>query len=121
MKPTEVRTKSDDELKESLVGLRKEAFNLRFQRASGQLENTARVRGIRRDIARIKTVLTERRPGGAGRPNEKPGTGLAAESFGLGASAPGGATPAPAGAAGTKSKAAPAKKAKTAKRKAKSA
>lgn len=65
MKATELRTKSDDQLKESLVGLRKEAFNLRFQRASGQLENTARVRAIRRDIARIKSVMTERRAGGA--------------------------------------------------------
>jgi large subunit ribosomal protein L29 len=66
MKPTDVRTKSDDELKGSLVGLRKEAFNLRFQRASGQLENTARMRAIRRDIARIKTILTQRRVSGAG-------------------------------------------------------
>ncbi|MBM3566988.1 MAG: 50S ribosomal protein L29 [Alphaproteobacteria bacterium] len=66
MKATEMRTKSDDELKESLFGLRKEAFNLRFQRASGQLENTARVRAIRRDIARIKSILTERRLGAAG-------------------------------------------------------
>ena len=65
MKANELRTKSDDELKDSLVGLRKEAFNLRFQRASGQLENTARVRTIRRDIARIKSVLTERRVSGA--------------------------------------------------------
>jgi large subunit ribosomal protein L29 len=48
MKPADVRTKSDDELKGSLIGLRKEAFNLRFQRASGQLENTARMRAIRR-------------------------------------------------------------------------
>ena len=60
MKATELRTKSEDELKESLLGLRKEAFNLRFQRASGQLENTARIREVRRDIARIKTVLHQR-------------------------------------------------------------
>jgi len=65
MKPAEIRTMSDDQLKESLVGLRKEAFNLRFQRASGQLENTARVRAIRRDIARIKTQLTQRKLGQA--------------------------------------------------------
>lgn len=95
MNSTEIRTKSDDELKESLIGLRKEAFNLRFQRASGQLENTARMRGIRREIARIKTILTERRAGGA--------------------------KPVAASASGTKSKTAPAKKAKTAKSKAKSA
>ncbi|HEX9569714.1 MAG TPA: 50S ribosomal protein L29 [Rhodospirillales bacterium] len=60
MKVADVRAKSDDELKEQLMDLRKEAFNLRFQAASGQLENTARVRQVRRDIARIKTVLTER-------------------------------------------------------------
>mgnify|MGYP003963747943 CR=1 FL=1 len=56
MKAADVRIKSDDELKEELIGLRKEAFNLRFQTASGQLENTARVRQVRRDIARIKTI-----------------------------------------------------------------
>ena len=60
MKAGELRTKSEDELKDSLLGLRKEAFNLRFQRASGQLENTARIREVRRDIARIKTVLRQR-------------------------------------------------------------
>ena len=60
MKAGELRTKSEDELKDSLLGLRKEAFNLRFQRASGQLENTARIREVRRDIARIKTVLNQR-------------------------------------------------------------
>jgi large subunit ribosomal protein L29 len=60
MKPADVRAKSEDELKEQLVNLRKEAFNLRFQAASGQMENTARVRQVRRDIARIKTVLGER-------------------------------------------------------------
>jgi large subunit ribosomal protein L29 len=60
MKAADVRIKSDDELKEELIGLRKEAFNLRFQTASGQLENTARVRQVRRDIARIKTVLHTR-------------------------------------------------------------
>ena len=60
MKVADVRAKSDDELKEQLIDLRKEAFNLRFQAASGQLENTARVRQVRRDIARIKTVLFER-------------------------------------------------------------
>jgi len=60
MKAEDVRAKSDDELKDELIGLRKEAFNLRFQRSSGQLENTARVRQVRRDIARIKTALGER-------------------------------------------------------------
>lgn len=60
MKAADLKTKTDDELKESLVGLRKEKFNLRFQKASGQLENTARVRQVRRDIARIKTILRVR-------------------------------------------------------------
>tara|TARA_Y100000294_G_scaffold172511_3_gene187355 strand:+ start:27 stop:251 length:225 start_codon:yes stop_codon:yes gene_type:complete len=61
MKAEDVRAKSDDELKEQLLDLRKESFNLRFQTASGQLENTARVREVRRDIGRIKTILNERR------------------------------------------------------------
>jgi|TARA_B110000196_G_scaffold234913_1_gene203385 large subunit ribosomal protein L29 len=60
MKAEEVHAKSDDELKEKLLDLRKEAFNMRFRRASGQLENTAQVRQVRRDIARIKTVLGAR-------------------------------------------------------------
>ncbi len=79
MKATELRTKTEDELKDSLVGLRKEAFNLRFQRASGQLENTARVRTIRRDIARIKSVLTERRASGASPAKAAKGKGAAAK------------------------------------------
>jgi large subunit ribosomal protein L29 len=57
MKAADIRLKTDDELSAMLIDLRKEAFNLRFQRASGQLENTARVREVRRDIARIKTTL----------------------------------------------------------------
>jgi len=60
MKAEDVRAKSEDELKGDLLGLRKEAFNLRFQAASGQLENTARVNTVRKDIARIKTILGER-------------------------------------------------------------
>jgi large subunit ribosomal protein L29 len=60
MKAGDVRAKTDDELKTELDHLGKEVFNLRFQKASGQLENTARVRQVRRDIARIKTVLVER-------------------------------------------------------------
>jgi large subunit ribosomal protein L29 len=55
------RGKSVDELGEQLVKLKKEQFNLRFQRANGQLENTGRVRAVRKDIARIETVLTEQR------------------------------------------------------------
>ena len=61
MKVEDLRQKSQDELNQEVLDLRKEAFNLRFQRASGQLENTSRVRQVRRDIARIKTVLHERR------------------------------------------------------------
>jgi large subunit ribosomal protein L29 len=57
---TELRTKTPDQLRDSLVALKKEAFNLRFQQATGQLENTARMRAVRRDVARIKTVLTEK-------------------------------------------------------------
>jgi len=57
MKTADLRQKTPDELKEQLLGLRKEGFNLRFQKATGQLENTARVREVRRDIARIKTIL----------------------------------------------------------------
>ena len=60
MKAEELRGKTPDELKTQLIDLKKEAFNLRFQRASGQLENTARVRQVRREIARIKTILGER-------------------------------------------------------------
>ena len=60
MKAEELKGKSPDELRDELLGLRKEAFNLRFQRASGQLENTARIRQVRKDIARIKTVLRQR-------------------------------------------------------------
>ncbi|TAN56241.1 MAG: 50S ribosomal protein L29 [Magnetospirillum sp.] len=54
------RAKTPDQLKDQLVSLKKEQFNLRFQRASGQLENTSRVREVRREIARIKTVLGEK-------------------------------------------------------------
>ena len=60
MKTADVRAKTDDELTEQLDTLGRESFNLRFQRANGQLENTSRVRQVRRDIARIKTVLGER-------------------------------------------------------------
>ncbi|MGB0683048.1 MAG: 50S ribosomal protein L29 [Magnetovibrionaceae bacterium] len=65
MKAVDVRAKTDDELKTELLGLRKESFNLRFQAASGQLENTARVGQVRKDIARIKTVLSERKSAAA--------------------------------------------------------
>ena len=59
-KPADLRSKTADELNDQLLTLKKEQFNLRFRRASGQLENTARVGQVRRDIARIKTILGER-------------------------------------------------------------
>lgn len=58
-KASDLRAKSKDELREELANLKKEQFNLRFQGAAGQLENTARVRDIRRDVARILTILDE--------------------------------------------------------------
>ncbi len=58
-KPADLRAKSRDELKELLLELKREQFNLRFQRATGQLESTNRIRAVRRDIARIKTILAE--------------------------------------------------------------
>lgn len=60
MKAKDISLKTEDQLKADLVSLKKEAFNLRFQRASGQLENTARVRVVRRDIARIETSLRQK-------------------------------------------------------------
>ena len=66
MNGVETRLKTDDELKTMLLALKREAFNLRFQRASGQLENTARMRAVRRDVARIKTIVAERRRASGG-------------------------------------------------------
>jgi len=64
MKALAIRELTMDQLDDQLVKLKREAFNLRFQAASGQLENTARVRQVRRDIARIKTIAREKRAGG---------------------------------------------------------
>ncbi len=61
MKIDNTRGMTEDELKVSLLSLKKEAFNLRFQQAIGQLENTSRMREVRRDIARVKTVMTDQR------------------------------------------------------------
>jgi large subunit ribosomal protein L29 len=61
MDTADIRTKTEDELKEQIQELKKEALNLRFQRASGQLEATARIRQVRKDIARVRTVMGERR------------------------------------------------------------
>ena len=60
MKASDVKAMTDDQLKDELIKLKKEQFNLRFQKASGQIDNTARVRQVRRDIARIKTAQRAR-------------------------------------------------------------
>jgi|TARA_R110000868_G_scaffold1566_5_gene12674 large subunit ribosomal protein L29 len=60
MKASDVRSKTADELKDQLVDLKKEQFNLRFQRATQQLEKPTEVKKVRRDIARIKTILAEK-------------------------------------------------------------
>lgn len=60
MKASELRGKTADELKTQLVELKKELFNLRFQKATGELTNTARFRQVRRDVARVKTLLAEK-------------------------------------------------------------
>ena len=61
MKAEDLRAKTADELNETLLSLKKEQFNLRFQRSSGQLEDTSQFRRIRRDIARIRTIMSDRR------------------------------------------------------------
>jgi len=67
MKASEVRDLTPDQLEDELIKLKKEQFNLRFQQATGQLENTARFRQIRRDIARIKTIRGQLQPEAAER------------------------------------------------------
>jgi large subunit ribosomal protein L29 len=57
---SDLRVMSDDQIEQEILSLKKEQFNLRFQRATGQLQDTARVRIVRRDIARAKTIATER-------------------------------------------------------------
>jgi len=61
MKAQEIREKSNNELEKEVVTLKEELFNLRFQKATGQLENTAKLKKVRKDIARIKTILTQRK------------------------------------------------------------
>jgi large subunit ribosomal protein L29 len=61
IKTTDIRAMSADQIDDEVLKLKKERFNLRFQRATGQLENTARVREVRRDIARLKTVAQQKR------------------------------------------------------------
>lgn len=60
MNATELRAKTPEQLREDLVALKKEQFNLRFQQATGQLENNARMRSVRRDAARVLTILNEK-------------------------------------------------------------
>jgi len=60
MKAEDIRTKTQDQLADDLAALKKEQFNLRFQKATGQLEKTARVKQVRKDIARIKTIAAEK-------------------------------------------------------------
>ncbi len=60
MSAQELRDKTPDQLRDELASLKKEAFNLRFQQATNQLENTARMRTVRRDVARVKTILNEK-------------------------------------------------------------
>jgi large subunit ribosomal protein L29 len=63
MKATDIRTMTIDQIDDEVLKLKKEQFNLRFQRATGQLENTSRVRVVRRDIARLKTIAKKKRSG----------------------------------------------------------
>ena len=60
MNAAELRDKTPDQLKDQLVQLKKEAFNLRFQQATSQLENTARMRAVRRDVARVRPVMNQK-------------------------------------------------------------
>ena len=60
MSAADMREKTPDQLREQLEALKKEAFNLRFQQATGQLENTSQMRNVRRDAARVKTILNEK-------------------------------------------------------------
>lgn len=66
MNASELREKTPDQLRDQLVQLKKEAFNLRFQQATGQLENTARMRVVKRGAARVKTILNEKAAAAAG-------------------------------------------------------
>jgi large subunit ribosomal protein L29 len=66
MNANELRDKTPDQLREELANLKKESFNLRFQQATGALENPARIRGAKRDAARVKTILNEKAKAAAG-------------------------------------------------------
>ena len=66
MKAADLREKTPDQLRDQLASLKKEAFNLRFQQATGQLESTARMQVVRRDVARVKTILNQKAAAAAG-------------------------------------------------------
>ena len=78
MKASDARAMSIDQIDDEVLKLKKEKFNLRFQRATGQLENTSRVRVVRRDIARLKTIARQKRAG-APEPAAKPAAAAAAK------------------------------------------
>ena len=90
MKATDARVMTLDQIDDEVLKLKKEQFNLRFQRATGQLENTARVRVIRRDIARLKTIAAQKRAGEApvAKTETKPAAKAAPKSRRLKASRP---------------------------------
>lgn len=69
MNAQDLRDKTPDQLRDQLVQLKEEAFNLRFQQATGQLENTARMRQVRRDVARVNTILSQKAAAAAGEAN----------------------------------------------------
>ena len=66
MNANELRDKTPDQLRDELVALKKEAFNLRFQQATGQMENTSRMRQVRRGVARVNTILNQKAAAAAG-------------------------------------------------------
>lgn len=66
LKAADLRDKTPDQLRDQLAALKKESFNLRFQRATGQLENTSRMEIVRRDAARVKTILNQKAAAAAG-------------------------------------------------------
>jgi large subunit ribosomal protein L29 len=81
MKTPDIRAMTVDQIDDEVLKLKKEQFNLRFQRATGQLENTSRVREVRRDIARLKTVAQQKRaPKKAAKPAAKPAAKTASKS-----------------------------------------
>jgi large subunit ribosomal protein L29 len=73
MKPADIKAMTIDQIDDEVLKLKKEQFNLRFQRATGQLENTARVREVRRDVARLKTFAQQKRQGSTKQGSAKPG------------------------------------------------